>query len=59
MFWLIVYRVFQYLTALLIGFALIAIFTQGIAYLLWVIVGIFLFFAWKNQADETKEELEL
>lgn len=47
----------QWLCALLIGCAVIAMFTQGIAYLLWVLVGLFLFAGWKQMADDAKEEL--
>ena len=57
MIWLIIYRVMQWLCALLIGCAVIAMFTQGIAYLLWVLVGLFLFAGWKQMADDAKEEL--
>lgn len=59
MFWLIIFRAFQYLCALFIGFSLVGVFTRGIAYLLWGIASVFLYFAWKNQADEIKEDLEL
>lgn len=59
MFWLIIYRAFQYLCALFIGFSLIGVFTRGISYLFWGTAIVFLYFAWKNQADEIKNELGL
>ena len=43
--------------ALLAGCALVAVFIMGIAYLLWGIVGIFLFFGFKKMANDTKEEM--
>lgn len=59
MFWLIIYRMLQWLSALLTVCAIIALPTKGIAYLIWVVAGILLFFAWKDQADEIMEEMEL
>lgn len=57
MIWLIIYRAMQWLCALLVGCAVIALFTQGIAYLLWIIAGMFLFFGFKQMGDDVKEEL--
>ena len=39
--------------------AIVAVFLDGGLYFLWVIIGIILYYGWKNEADTLQKELEL
>ena len=53
------FRVMQYFTALLAICAIVSIFYQSVFNILWVIVSVFLYFGWKHEADDIKNELEI
>lgn len=52
------FRIGQYLAAVLAVCAFVALLINGGLHVLFIIVGVFLYFGWKNEADTIKQELE-
>lgn len=55
----LIFKALQYIAVLLTICAFVAVFTHGVEYILWFVIGVVLCYGWKRESDDLRKELEL